>query len=65
MKHQDQARSRATYRWQSHSLPSATTPLWGGLMDDCDDTAEVMSMRWFVGDAARMYPPAGPGNLGV
>ena len=32
-------------------------------MDDCDDTAEVMSMRWFVGDAARMYPPAGPGNL--
>lgn len=38
-------------------------PLWGGLVDDCDDTAEVMSMRWFVGDAARMWPPAGPGNL--
>jgi hypothetical protein len=38
-------------------------PLRGGLVDDCDDTAEVMSMRWFVGDAARMWPPAGPGNL--
>jgi hypothetical protein len=39
-------------------------PLWGGgPMDDCGDTAEVMSMRWFVGDAARMHPAAGPGNL--
>ncbi len=43
--------------------PEHHHPLWGALMDDCGDTAEVMSMRWFVGDAARMSPPAGPGNL--
>jgi hypothetical protein len=38
-------------------------PLWKGLQADCGDTAEVSAMRWFVGDAARMWPPAGPGNL--
>jgi hypothetical protein len=32
-------------------------------MADCGDGADVTAMRWFVGDAARMWPPAGPGNL--
>lgn len=38
-------------------------PLWKSLEADCGDVPEVMGMRWFVGDAARMWPPAGPGNL--
>ena len=38
-------------------------PLWASLEADCGDVPEVMGMRWFVGDAARMWPPAGPGNL--
>lgn len=37
--------------------------LYQRLMDECGDAEEVMSMRWFVGDAAKMWPPAGPGNL--
>ena len=45
-------------------LPSAHhDPLWKSLEADYDDVPEVMGMRWFVGDAARMWPPAGPGNL--
>jgi hypothetical protein len=38
-------------------------PVWKNLIADCGDAAEVMAMHWFVGDAARMWPPAGPGNL--
>jgi len=38
-------------------------PLWDSLATDCGDLTEVSAMRWFVGDAARMWPPAGPGNL--
>ncbi len=38
-------------------------PLWKSLGADCGDGPEVMGMHWFVGDAARMWPPAGPGNL--
>jgi hypothetical protein len=38
-------------------------PLWDSLIADCGDASEVMSMRWFVGDAARMWPEAGPRNL--
>ncbi len=37
--------------------------LYKRLMDESGDTAEVMSMRWFVGDAAKMWPPAGSRNL--
>ena len=37
--------------------------LYKRLMEECGDAEEVMSMRWFVGDAAKMWPPAGPGNL--
>lgn len=44
-------------------LPEHGDPLWGGLITDCGDTTEVMSMRWFVGDAAKMWPEAGPVNL--
>jgi hypothetical protein len=44
-------------------LPGHHHPLWGSLIADCGDEAEVMSMRWFVGDAAKMWPEAGPGNL--
>jgi len=38
-------------------------PLWDSLAAGCGDLTEVSAMRWFVGDAARMWPPAGPGNL--
>jgi hypothetical protein len=45
-------------------LPSGYhDPLWEDLEADCGELSEVMAMRWFVGDAARMWPPAGPGNL--
>lgn len=44
-------------------LPGHGHPLWGSLIADCGDEAEVMSVRWFVGDAAKMWPEAGPGNL--
>lgn len=48
-------------------LPEHGHPLWKSLIADCDGipaaTTEVMSMRWFVGDAAKMWPPAGPCNL--
>jgi hypothetical protein len=43
-------------------LPGHDHPLWESLTGDCG-TTEVMSMRWFVGNAAKMWPPAGPGNL--
>jgi len=44
-------------------LPGHHHPLWDSLIADCGDTAEVMAMRWFVGDAAKMWPEAGPVNL--
>jgi hypothetical protein len=44
-------------------LPEHTHPLWASLISDCGDNGEVMSMRWFVGDAAKMWPEAGPRNL--
>jgi hypothetical protein len=44
-------------------LPEHHHPLWESLDADCGDTAEVMSLRWFVGDAAKMWPEAGPTNL--
>ena len=44
-------------------LPEHGHPLWESVMTDCGDAAEVMSMRWFVGDAAKMWPEAGPRNL--
>ncbi len=44
-------------------LPEHDHPLWDSLIGDCGDTTEVMSMRWFVGDSAKMWPEAGPGNL--
>jgi hypothetical protein len=44
-------------------LPEHDHPLWKSLIGDCGDTTEVMSMRWFVGDSAKMWPEAGPGNL--
>jgi hypothetical protein len=44
-------------------LPGHQHPLWESLIADCGDANEVMSMRWFVGDAARMWPEAGPRNL--
>lgn len=44
-------------------LPDGNHPVWDSLTADCGDAAEVTSMRWFVGDAAKMWPPAGPGNL--
>lgn len=44
-------------------LPEHQHPLWNSLIADCSDTTEVMAMRWFVGDAAKMWPPAGPANL--
>lgn len=44
-------------------LPDNTDPLWESLIADCGDTSEVVSMRWFVGDAAKMWPEAAPRNL--
>lgn len=45
-------------------LPSDHHPeLYKRLMDESGDTAEVMSMRWFVGDAAKMWTPAGSRNF--
>lgn len=44
-------------------LPGHDHPLWESAISDCGDTTEVMSMRWFVGDAAKMWPEAGPPNL--
>jgi hypothetical protein len=44
-------------------LPEHDHPLWKSLISGCGDTTEVMSMRWFAGDAAKMRPEAGPGNL--
>lgn len=44
-------------------LPGHDHTLWDSLMSDCGEPAEVQAMRWFVGDAAKMWPPAGPANL--
>lgn len=44
-------------------LPEHDHPLWESVITDCGDASEVMSMRWFVGDAAAMWPEAGPRNL--
>jgi hypothetical protein len=44
-------------------LPEHGHSLWESVIADCGDTTEVMSMRWFVGDAAKMWPEAGPRNL--
>jgi hypothetical protein len=44
-------------------LPENDHPVWESLIADCGDAAEVMSMRWFVGDAAKMWPSAAPVNL--
>jgi hypothetical protein len=44
-------------------LPEHDHPLWKSVIADCGDTTEVMSMRWFVGDAAKMWPEAGARNL--
>jgi hypothetical protein len=44
-------------------LPEHNHPLWKSVIADCGDTTEVMSMRWFVGDAAKMWPEGGPRNL--
>jgi hypothetical protein len=41
-------------------LPKQGHPLWRSLIADCGDTTEVMTMRGFVGDAAKMWPEAGP-----
>lgn len=38
-------------------------PLWKSMIDDCGGASAVMSMRWFVGDTVKMWPPAGPQNL--
>ena len=38
-------------------------PLWESAGADCDDTTEVSSLRWFVGDTAKMSPQAAPRNL--
>lgn len=44
-------------------LPESDHPLWNSLITDSGDAAEVMAMRWFIGDAAKMWPPAGPRSL--
>lgn len=44
-------------------LPEHDHALWDSLASDCGDMLEVKTMRWFVGDAARMWPEAGPANL--
>lgn len=44
-------------------LPEHRHQLWKSLIADCGDTTEVMAMRWFVGDAAKGWPEAGPVNL--
>ncbi|GAB2840926.1 hypothetical protein GCM10027176_50950 [Actinoallomurus bryophytorum] len=44
-------------------LPGHDHPLWESVIADCQDTTEVMSMRWFVGDATKMWPEAAPRNL--
>ncbi|MFF5264587.1 hypothetical protein ACFY4C_37165 [Actinomadura viridis] len=48
-------------------LPEHDHPLWKSLIADCsaasNASTDVMSMRWFVGDAAKMWPEAGPRNL--
>jgi hypothetical protein len=41
----------------------ARHPLWESVLAGCGDAAEVVSMHWFVGDAAKMWPEAGPRNL--
>lgn len=44
-------------------LPKHHDQVWDSVIDDCGDISEVMSMRWFVGDTARMWPEAAPHNL--
>ena len=44
-------------------LPGHDHPLWRSLTADCGDATEVMAMHWFVGDAAKTWPVAGPANL--
>jgi hypothetical protein len=58
----DDARDRAT-RPADGPTPRSQPPLWESVAADCGDLTEVMSMRWFVGDAAKMWPEAGPRNL--
>ena len=45
-------------------LPGHHHPLWNSLVadrgDGDDDWAEATAMRWFVGQAAKIWPPAGP-----
>ncbi|MBE1609965.1 hypothetical protein [Actinopolymorpha pittospori] len=38
-------------------------PLWVSVRADGADLGEVFNIRWFVGQAATMWPPAGPRNL--
>lgn len=40
-------------------------PLWESVNDDCGDYGEVMNIRWFVGDAAKMWPEAAPRSLAI
>ncbi|MBO2447158.1 hypothetical protein J4573_08675 [Actinomadura barringtoniae] len=44
-------------------LPKHNHPLWKSITDDCGNYGEVTNMRWFVGDAAKMWPEGGPRNL--
>lgn len=44
-------------------LPEHQHPLWDSVDADSGDTTEVLNLRWFVGDAAQMWPEAGPRNL--
>ncbi|MEU5853899.1 hypothetical protein ABZ799_01105 [Nocardiopsis dassonvillei] len=33
------------------------------LADESVDASIALAMRWYIGDAAKMWPPAGPRNL--
>jgi hypothetical protein len=44
-------------------LPDHDDPLWASLIADCGSSAAVMSMRWHVGDSAKMWPEGAPRAL--
>jgi hypothetical protein len=44
--------------------PDQSEPLWKSVAADCGDNhAEIFSIRWQVGEAARMWPEGAPRTL--
>ena len=43
--------------------PDSREELWKSAADDCGDHSTVMSIRWWVGDTAKMVPEGAPRTL--